>query len=150
MNIKQKLFCDLYTDPTNKEYFGNGTKCYQEIYNCNYDTAKNNASVILAKDYIKDYMNNKNKSIVEILAENSQKIMEKAINEANKGNTAILNKLLDKIVPTLNANDNTNTELNVDDYLNNIVNKYVNKAERSQSTNVPQDDKPVSVDNKTS
>ena len=37
---------------TDYEYYGNGTKCYQEVYKCSYDTAKNNAAESLAKDYI--------------------------------------------------------------------------------------------------
>lgn len=42
LNAKQDMFCVLYVE--NK---GNGTLAYQEAYDCDYDTAKANASRLL-------------------------------------------------------------------------------------------------------
>lgn len=157
MNIKQKLFCDLYTD-INYENYGNATKCYQEVYNVESErVAETNASRLLSNAKIKSYIEDKSKSISEILEQNKVLLINHALNmslgKTDRGNTAVLNKLIDKIAPTLNYNDNINQVETIDSLLNKMYEervKYVNKAESSKSEDVPQDSKPVSVDNKTS
>lgn len=51
LSTKHELFCLKYM-----KYWQNGTKAYQEVYWCEYDTARNNAARLLAKAYIKDYL----------------------------------------------------------------------------------------------
>lgn len=153
LNAKQKLFCDLYKDTTNKEYYGIGSKCYQLVYNSkDLKVAEANSSRLLSNGKIKAYLEGKDKSIMQILAENSQMIIEKAINEAQLGNTTILNKLLDKIVPTLI--DNSNTNYSPDELLNNLYNKHnkisANVSESEVPVKAESDDIPLSVDNQTS
>ena len=46
--------------------------------------------------------------ITEILAENKEKLVNKAIELAEAGEISVLNKLLDKILPTLSFNKNEN------------------------------------------
>ena len=138
INPRQKLFCDLYKDSTNLDYFGNATKCYQLIYKVkDENNAAVNASNLLRNPKIIDYMENKNKSTIELLAENSNKLLKKALELADQGNTTILSKLLDKIAPTLQENHNTNAVETVDDYLNNLIKKYDNKAEQEPKHETP-------------
>lgn len=150
LTYKQQGFINDYLSGS-KELIGNGTQCAMKWFDCeNEETASAISYEYLRKPHIKEYMNTKTKDVAQILTENATLLIKKAIDEANNGNTTILSKLLDKIAPTLNANDNTNTEVSVDDYLNNIVSKYVNKADSSKSIDVPQEQSPVSVDDKTS
>ena len=50
LNEKQKKFCELYIEEWN------GTKAYQKVYNCKETTARTNASVLLTKTNILDYI----------------------------------------------------------------------------------------------
>ena len=134
LNIKQKLFADLYDDITNKELYGNATKCYKQVYNTkDEDIASANGARLLANDKIIAYRNSSKKSIYEIMAENSTNLLNKAIELANQGNTSVLNKLLDKIMPTVIENNNTNKNLSPDEMLRqitqNALNNRVNKAD---------------------
>ena len=134
LNIKQKLFCDLYTDSTNLDYCGNATKCYQEIYNItDYKTAQANSSRMLSNDIVKDYIATKNKSVTEILEQNRNKLIQKAIDmSVLDGNASVLNKLLDKIAPSLAENHNTNANESIDDKIKSLINNLANKADSSQ------------------
>lgn len=132
LNIRQKLFCDILDDPSNGELFGNQTKTYMQVYGeTDENAAAANSSRLIRNDKIIAYRNRKLKSISEILEENSHKLIKKAFEMASDGNTAVLNKLLDKIAPSLAENNNTNTEFNADDYINSLSEKYVNKAENT-------------------
>lgn len=72
MNLKQEEFCRKYV-----ELGGNGVQAYQEVYECDYDTAKVNASKLLTNANIKNYIDelledarNRNKVTVDkIIAE---------------------------------------------------------------------------------
>ena len=152
LNIKQKLFCDLYTD-IDYEYYGNGTKCYQEVYNCDYESARPLASGLLSNINIQEYINSKNKSVSEILSENANKLTEHALKLSlgltDKGNVSVLNKLLDKIAPSLAENHNTNANESIDDKIKSLINNLANKTDSKDNSNIPQDKESVSVDNTT-
>ena len=147
LNIKQKLFADLYDDETNKELFGNGTKCYKQVYHIEDDNvAAVSSHELLRNPKIISYRNSNKKSIYEIMAENSTNLLNKAIELANQGNTSVLNKLLDKIMPTVLETNNTNKNLSPDEMLreitknalNNRVNKAdIDKADKDQNSTVP-------------
>ena len=97
--------------------------------------------------------NKENKALAEILESEKTDLLEKAIKLAKKGNIPIMTKLLDKIVPTLNYNETTTQVETIDSLLNKMYEervKYVNKADKVQATKPPEDNKPVSVDDKTS
>jgi hypothetical protein len=50
--------------------------------------------------------NKDTKEVRELLHSNKSKLVEKAIKMALAGNVVVLNKLLDKLLPTLNENSN--------------------------------------------
>lgn len=50
LNDKQKQFCLLYLQ------YLNGTKAYQEVYDCSYSTANSESVKLLRKTSIKDYL----------------------------------------------------------------------------------------------
>lgn len=52
MTTRQRAFIEEYSDP-NSPYFLNQTKAYQHVYKCNYDTARADATKLLAKSHIK-------------------------------------------------------------------------------------------------
>lgn len=57
INDKQRKFCDLYVS-SDKEFFGNATKCYAEVYNVkNYLQAKANAGRLINNSKITAYIN---------------------------------------------------------------------------------------------
>ena len=155
LNIRQKLFVDLYLNTDDMEYCGNGTKCYQAIYDCDYDTARANASDLLAKSNIKDYIESKQLSTNDILERNRNKLVEHALKLgygiANQGNTSVLNKLLDKIMPTVLESNNTNTNLSPDEMLRAITEKALNKSDNKtnidKSEEVQNADIPVTSSN---
>ena len=75
MNIKQEEFCRKYV-----EYGGNGTQAYKEVYECDDDAARTNASRLLTNDNIQAYID-------ELLedARNRNKItVDKIVNEYAK------------------------------------------------------------------
>ena len=75
MNIKQEEFCRKYV-----EYGGNGTQAYKEVYECDDDAARTNASRLLTNDNVKAYID-------ELLedARNRNKItVDKIVNEYAK------------------------------------------------------------------
>jgi len=60
LNLKQEEFCKLYVGE-DRDFFGNGTRCYLEVYGykddrngrkISYDSAKANAYRLLTNDYI--------------------------------------------------------------------------------------------------
>lgn len=62
LNHKQELFCQLFTDTDNKDFFGNGVQCYIEAYEPKqvgnwYNSAKASASRMLTKVYIINRIN---------------------------------------------------------------------------------------------
>lgn len=59
LNEKQKAFCREYI------FDWNGTRAYQKVYNCEYDTAKNNSCRLLTNAYIKLYINEIKNNIEE-------------------------------------------------------------------------------------
>lgn len=62
----------------------------------------------------KGAVNKENKVIRDLLKENKDMLLQKALEMAEAGNPVVLNKLLDKIVPTLNENhDKVEAEINV-------------------------------------
>ena len=67
----------------------------------------------------KGSLNKPNAEIRDILLENKEKLITKAVELAEKGNAVILSKLLDKLIPTLNYNHNINSsaEENIIKYL---------------------------------
>lgn len=154
LNIKQKLFCDIYNDKTNQDYYGNASKCYMLVYNVkDIDVAYAASSRLLSDVKIKNYLEHKDKTIIELLAENSQNLIKKAFEQAEKGNTTILAKLLDKIIPTLTDNTNTNNNLSADDILDKLYKDTVNihdKTSQSPPTEKPElCNIPVSASNET-
>ncbi len=60
--ITEELLAELKLTENNIRFVerylmvGNATKSYQEVYNCNYTTAKSNAPRLMKKDNIKRYM----------------------------------------------------------------------------------------------
>ena len=75
LNIKQEEFCRKYV-----EYGGNGTQAYKEVYECDDNAARTNASRLLTNDNIKAYID-------ELLedARNRNKItVDKIVNEYAK------------------------------------------------------------------
>ena len=85
--------------------------------------------------------NKENKALATILEDEKGNLLKEAIKLAYEGNTAIMTKLLDKIVPTLNSNANINTELNSDDYISNIVSNLLNSENNSDNkAHIPADD----------
>lgn len=52
MNIKQEEFCRKYV-----ENGGNGTQAYLEVYGCDEDSARTNASRLLTNDNVQEYIN---------------------------------------------------------------------------------------------
>lgn len=50
-------------------------------------------------------------------------LLEKAYNKAMEGDSVVLNKLLDKFLPTLNKNENTNIDGNYEKQLEEVINK---------------------------
>lgn len=58
--------------------------------------------------------NKATKEFRDLLKDNKDKLIQKALEMAEAGNPVVLNKLLDKIVPTLNENhDKVEAEINV-------------------------------------
>ena len=56
LTVKEKLFCKFYTSVWEKTFL-NWTQSYKKVYpKSNNNTAKNEASVFLAKPYISNYM----------------------------------------------------------------------------------------------
>ena len=153
MNIKQKLFADLYSDPDH-EYYGNATKCYELVYGCDYESARRLGSELLTKVDIKDYIKGKSLTIVQILEQNSTKLVNKAIElSTDKENTAVLNKLLDKLIPSLQ--ENTNKDVKPDDMLDEIYARLKARQEakslgNKQLGNIPitEKDKSLITNNK--
>lgn len=157
LTVKQKGFIDDYLGGT-KDLIGNATRCYMKWYKTNDPKiASANSSKLLRKDYVKDYMSSKSKSIVEILEENSNELLKIAIKQAKTGNSVILNKLLDKIIPSLALNENVVQNLTADQLLDSVFHNavksngnQVNMAD-NESNDIPSSDtKPVSIDNTTS
>ena len=152
LNIKQKLFADLYDDVSNKDLYGNATKCYMQVYNIKDEkVAEAAGSRLLLNVKINDYRNSSKKSIYEIMAENSTNLLNKAIELANQGNTSVLNKLLDKIMPTVLEQHNTNSNLTPDEMLRQITEKALNKSDNKshipKSDKAPKDYIPVTASN---
>ena len=145
LNMRQKLFCDLYTD-IDSDIYGNATQCYLKAYSDqDYYTAGVSAHELLKNPKVKAYIDNKRETVSEYLANKSMNLIKHAwelsMGLTDKGNTAVLNKLLDKIAPTLNSNANTNTELNSDDYISNIVSNLLNSVNNSDNkAHIPADD----------
>ena len=151
LNIKQKLFADLYDDVSNKDLYGNATKCYMQVYNVDEEQASANGARLIVNDKIKAYRNSSKKSIYDIMAENSTNLLNKAIELANQGNTSVLNKLLDKIMPTVLEQHNTNSNLTPDEMLRQITEKALNKSDNKshipKSDKAPKDYIPVTASN---
>lgn len=62
----------------------------------------------------KGAVNKENAIIRDLLKDNKDMLIAKALEMAEAGNPVVLNKLLDKIVPTLNENHNqVEAEINV-------------------------------------
>ena len=153
LNIKQKLFADMYTDPES-EYFGNATQCYLQVYSDqDYNTAGVSAHELLKNPKVANYIDNKNKSVSEFLEQKSMELVlhayKMSLGESDKGNVSVLNKLLDKIAPSLAENHNTNANESIDDKIKSLINNLANKTDSKDNSNIPQDKESVSVDNTT-
>ena len=99
LNIKQQEFIELYLH--DKELRGNGTKCYMRAYGIKDENVAGVSSYdLLRTPKIKQYMDDNNKEMSELLRENRQLIFQAALKQVQKGNAAVINKLLDKELPT--------------------------------------------------
>ena len=138
LTYKQQGFIDDYLQGSS-ELIGNATQCAMKWFDIkDIETASAIGYEYLRKPHIKAYMEGKTKSIQEILTENSTLLLNKALELANQGNTSVLNKLLDKIMPTVLETNNTNKNLSPDEMLReitkNALNNRVNKADSSKNT----------------
>ncbi len=75
LNINQEEFCRKYV-----EYGGNGTQAYKEVYKCDDDTAKVNASRLLTNANVKKYID----ELLEDVRNRNKITVDKIVNEYAK------------------------------------------------------------------
>ena len=73
MNIKQEEFCRKYV-----EYSGNGTQAYKDVYECDDDTARVNASRLLTNANVIKYV----EELQEEARKRHQITVDKTVGEA--------------------------------------------------------------------
>ena len=151
LTYKQQGFIDDYLQGSS-ELIGNATQCAMKWFDIkDIETASAIGYEYLRKPHIKAYMEGKTKSIQEILTENSTLLLNKALELANQGNTSVLNKLLDKIMPTVIENNNTNKNLSPDEMLRqitqNALKQHDNKADIGNNATEQNSTVPVTSSN---
>ena len=144
LNQRELGFIEDYMNEENKELFHNGTRCALKWFNIidennvnKENTAASIATEYLRKPHIKAYMEERENNIIEILNKNKGKLIKAAIEQGIGGSAAVLNNLINKLLPTLNANENNNTNVDPDEYLTNLVNNLVKQDKVADS---PADD----------
>lgn len=75
LNIKQEEFCRKYV-----ELGGNGTQAYKEVYDCDDESAKANASRLLTNDNVKTYID----ELLEDARKRNKITIDKIVNEYAK------------------------------------------------------------------
>ena len=115
LSAKQEQFCQEYL----VDY--NGT---QAAIRAGYSpkTANEQAARMLAKVSISERLAELRKPIIDTLEANREKIIQVALNEVLKGkpNTAVLNKLLDKLAATKTDSKSEVTVKNIEDFLDEL------------------------------
>ena len=137
LSIKEEGFITDYLSSEDRDLLGNGTKCILKWYDIpkNEDGTDNEnlagvmAYNLLRKDKIKKHIEEYKTNSVDLLEQYRNKLIKHAfemgLGIAKDGNAAVLNNLINKLLPTLNANENNNTNIDPDEYLTNLVNNLV-------------------------
>lgn len=126
MNNNQKLFCHEYVKNGN-----NGTRAYMEVYsNCTEETARRNASKLLTKTDVKEYIESLQKELKDEAIMSAKERMEwltEVVKDKQREVTSIRTADEDVIIGDKNAD--LNTKIKAIDIMNKMTGEYVTKVE---------------------
>ncbi len=126
MNKNQKLFCHEYVKNGN-----NGTRAYMEVYsNCTEETARRNASKLLTKTDVKEYIESLQKELKDEAIMSAKERMEwltEVVKDIQREVTSIRTADEDIIIGDKNAD--LNTKIKAIDIMNKMTGEYVTKVE---------------------
>ena len=126
MNKNQKLFCHEYVKNGN-----NGTRAYMEVYsNCTEETARRNASKLLTKTDVKEYIESLQKELKDEAIMSAKERMEwltEVVKDIQREVTSIRTADEDIIIGDKNAD--LNTKIKAIDIMNKMDGEYVTKVE---------------------
>lgn len=126
MNNNQKLFCHEYVKNGN-----NGTRAYMEVYsNCTEETARRNASKLLTKTDVKEYIESLQKELKDEAIMSAKERMEwltEVVKDIQREVTSIRTADEDIIIGDKNAD--LNTKIKAIDIMNKMTGEYVTKVE---------------------
>lgn len=126
MNNNQKLFCHEYVKNGN-----NGTRAYMEVYsNCTEETARRNASKLLTKTDVKEYIESLQKELKDEAIMSAKERMEwltEVVKDIQREVASIRTADEDIIIGDKNAD--LNTKIKAIDIMNKMTGEYVTKVE---------------------
>ena len=125
MNNNQKLFCHEYVKNGN-----NGTRAYMEVYKADEETARRNASRLLTKADVKEYIKSLQKELKDeaiMSAKERMKWLTEVVKDIQREVTSIRTADEDLIIGDKNAD--LNTKIKAIDIMNKMDGEYVTKVE---------------------
>lgn len=125
MNNNQKLFCHEYVKNGN-----NGTRAYMEVYKADEETARRNASRLLTKADVKEYIESLQEELKDeaiMSAKERMKWLTEVVKDIQREVTSIRTADEDVIVGDKNAD--LNTKIKAIDIMNKMDGEYVTKVE---------------------
>lgn len=126
MNNNQKLFCHEYVKNGN-----NGTRAYMEVYsNCTEETARRNASKLLTKTDVKEYIESLQEELKDeaiMSAKERMKWLTEVVKDIQREVTSI--RIADEDVIVGDKNADLNTKIKAIDIMNKMDGEYVTKVE---------------------
>ena len=125
MNNNRKLFCHEYVKNGN-----NGTRAYMEVYKADEETARRNASRLLTKADVKEYIESLQKELKDeaiMSAKERMKWLTEVVKDIQREVTSI--RIADEDVIVGDKNADLNTKIKAIDIMNKMDGEYVTKVE---------------------